>query len=169
MSSPMVAGAAVLVLAANKQLSANTVKLTLQFTARSLPDTDALTQGAGVLNAGGAVRLAELINTRTDYDSVWLRQGSMPVSNIDVSGQTIKWSRTIIYGDRYIKPNAARVHMRRWDDDIVVGLRHARQQHRLGQQHRRRQHRVGQRRRQHCLGQPRRRQHRVGQQHRLGQ
>jgi subtilisin family serine protease len=121
MSSPMVAGAAALVLAANRQLSANTVKLALQFTARSLPDVDALTQGAGVLNTGGAVRLAQLINPRTDYESFWLRQASMPVSNTDVSGQTITWSRKIIYGDRYIHPSGAQVHMRRWDDDIVWG------------------------------------------------
>ena len=64
MASPMVAGAAALILDANNKLSSHTVKMLLQFTARVLPGTDALTQGAGARTRSGAVRLAGMITRR---------------------------------------------------------------------------------------------------------
>ena len=47
MASPAVAGAAALLLKQNGGLSANTLKMALQFTARPCRMTDVLTQGAG--------------------------------------------------------------------------------------------------------------------------
>ncbi len=121
MASPMVAGAAAILLQENRLMSANAVKLALQYTARQLTETDALTQGAGVLNTAGAVRLAQLINPRAAHDSFWLRKRNLPVSNTDASGQTVTWGKKIIYGDRYIAPSGVQVHLRRWDDNIVWG------------------------------------------------
>ena len=58
MAAPVVAGTVALMLQANPGLTPNAVKAILQYTAESRPALDALTQGAGFLNARGAVDLA---------------------------------------------------------------------------------------------------------------
>ena len=57
MAAPVVAGTVALMLQANPSLTPNAVKAILQYTAEQYPDYNALTQGAGFLNAVGAVRL----------------------------------------------------------------------------------------------------------------
>ena len=57
MASPVVAGTVALMLQANPKLKPNLVKAILQYTAQTR-HYDALTQGAGFLNAQGAVELA---------------------------------------------------------------------------------------------------------------
>ena len=57
MASPVVAGTVALMLQANPNLTPNLVKAILQYTAQTR-HYDALTQGAGFLNAKGAVELA---------------------------------------------------------------------------------------------------------------
>ena len=59
MAAPVVAGTVALMLQANPDLTPNLVKAILQFTSQEYPGYDALTQGAGFLNARGAVQLAE--------------------------------------------------------------------------------------------------------------
>jgi serine protease AprX len=59
MAAPVVSGAVALMLEANPALTPNAVKAILQYTAQEYAGYDALTQGAGFLNAVGAVRLAE--------------------------------------------------------------------------------------------------------------
>ena len=61
MAAPVVAGTVALMLQANPALTPNAVKAILQYTAQQYPGYDALTQGAGFLNALGAVRLARLL------------------------------------------------------------------------------------------------------------
>ena len=122
MAAPMAAGAAAQVLGANPRLSANAVKMVLQFTARTLPGADALTQGAGYLNVLGATRLAAMINPRAPAGAYWLRRGSAPGVNEDLNGETVQWGKRIIWGDRFITGDAAYVHMARWDDNIVWGM-----------------------------------------------
>ncbi len=122
MASPMAAGAAAQVLATNPRLSANTVKMILQFTSRTMPGVDTLTQGAGYLNALGATRLASMINPNANEGAYWLRRGSVPGVNEDMYGQTVKWGKRIVWGDRFITGDAAYVHMARWDDNIVWGV-----------------------------------------------
>src|SRR4029450_2164537 len=63
MASPMVAGAVASVFEFNPSLWANTRKMVLEFTSRTMPGIDTLTQGAGYLNVNGAERLAGSINT----------------------------------------------------------------------------------------------------------
>ena len=58
MAAPVVAGTVALMLQANPSLTPDAVKGILQYTAQSHPSYDALTQGAGFLNAKGAVELA---------------------------------------------------------------------------------------------------------------
>jgi serine protease AprX len=59
MSAPVVAGTVALMLQANPALTPNLVKAILQFTAEHRAGYDDLTQGAGFLNARGAVQLAK--------------------------------------------------------------------------------------------------------------
>jgi serine protease AprX len=59
MSAPVVAGAVALMLQANPALTPNLVKAILQYTAEHRAGYDDLTQGAGFLNARGAVQLAK--------------------------------------------------------------------------------------------------------------
>ena len=58
MAAPVVSGVVALMLQANPSLTPNAVKAILQYTAQQYPNYNALTQGAGFLNAVGAVRLA---------------------------------------------------------------------------------------------------------------
>ena len=121
MASPRVAGAAALMLTANPRLSSNAVKMALQFTARVLPGFDTLAQGAGALNAVGALRLAQIINPSAPKGHTWL-SSALPKSNLDENGIPVEWQRRIIYGDRFMAANTAAVHMARWDDNIVWGF-----------------------------------------------
>lgn len=126
MASPAVAAAAALIFEANKNLSANALKMSLQFTSRLLVDADGdakvdvLTQGAGALNLGGAMTLASSIRPYSVFGAPWLRR-SLVASNRDATGRTINWSRRIIYGDRFMNPRYAQIHLVRWEDDIVWG------------------------------------------------
>jgi serine protease AprX len=58
MAAPVVAGTVALMLQANPALTPNEVKAILQYTAEDYPAYDPLTEGAGFLNAEGAVALA---------------------------------------------------------------------------------------------------------------
>ena len=58
MAAPVVAGTVALMVQANPSLTPNLVKAILQYTAQSYPVHNPLTQGAGFLNAKGAVDLA---------------------------------------------------------------------------------------------------------------
>ena len=58
MAAPVVTGAIALMLQANAALTPNAVKAILEYTAEVRDGYDHLTQGAGFLNARGAVELA---------------------------------------------------------------------------------------------------------------
>jgi hypothetical protein len=83
MAAPVVAGTAALMLQANPSLTPNAVKAILQYTAEERPGYDALTQGAGLLNAVGAVRLAQFFAAAEPGDAYPLQR---------------MWSKTIIWG-----------------------------------------------------------------------
>ena len=63
MAAPAVAGTVALMLQANPNLTPNLVKAVLQYTAETKDGVDVLTQGAGFMNARGAVTLAEYFRT----------------------------------------------------------------------------------------------------------
>src|SRR6185295_2981439 len=75
MASPVVTGTVALILQANPALTPNAVKAVLQFTAEMKPAYDALTQGAGFLDAQGAVELAHFLaapsTTAYPADTMW--------------------------------------------------------------------------------------------------
>ena len=60
MSTAVVSGSVALLLQANPSLTPNAVKAVLEYTAQIYPSYDALTEGAGFLNAYGAVQLARV-------------------------------------------------------------------------------------------------------------
>jgi serine protease AprX len=118
MAAPSVAAAAALLLEVNQGLSVNALKLALQFTARILSQTDVLAQGAGALNIAGAVKLADAIDAAAPRGRNWIRH-RITAANVDAFGQFIRWGQRIVYGDRFMSPRYAQVHLRRWDDDVV--------------------------------------------------
>ncbi|HEX6164697.1 MAG TPA: S8 family serine peptidase [Vicinamibacterales bacterium] len=118
MAAPAVAGAAALLLRENHALSVHAIKIALQFTSRLVPETDVLTQGAGAVNIAGALMLADAINPHVPHGANWIRH-RLTAQNEDAAGNTISWSRRIIYGDRFVQPRFAELHLFRWDDDLV--------------------------------------------------
>ena len=63
MAAPVVSGTVALMMQANPSLTPNMVKAILQYTAQPNEGYNALTQGAGFLNAEGAVELARFFKT----------------------------------------------------------------------------------------------------------
>src|SRR5215204_4238987 len=61
MATPVVAGAAALLLQLNPRLTPNMVKMILMYTSQQLAGSNQLEQGAGEVNVEGAVRLAKLL------------------------------------------------------------------------------------------------------------
>jgi serine protease AprX len=118
MAAPAVAAAAALLLRETPGLSANTVKLALQFTARIVPLTDVLSQGAGALNIAGALALGTAIDPNAGPGTNWIRY-RITAANTDANHQLIPWGQRIIYGDRFVRPRYAQLHLLRWDDDVV--------------------------------------------------
>jgi subtilisin family serine protease len=96
MASPVVAGTVALMMQANPALTPNMVKAILQYTAQVYRGYNSLTQGAGFLNAQGAVQLARFYRTA--------QSGAMlPIPR--------EWSRQVIWGNHritggVIRPNA---------------------------------------------------------------
>ena len=118
MAAPAVTAAAALLLRENHGLSANALKLALQFTARVVPSTAVLAQGAGALNIAGALTLAGAINPNARPGTNWIRH-RITAANTDANGQFIPWGQRIIYGNRFMRPRYAQVHLLRWNDDVA--------------------------------------------------
>ena len=105
MASPVVAGTVALMLQANPTLTPNLVKAILQYTAQKYR-YDALTQGAGFLNAHGAVELARYFaraRVGDRYPSSWTWSREIHWGNRRLTGGVLKptgsaWALTIVWG-----------------------------------------------------------------------
>jgi serine protease AprX len=106
MAAPAVAGTVALMLQANPSLTPNLVKAILQFTSQEYPGYDALTQGAGFLNARGAVVLAE-------YFRQAVRGSAYPSMN--------GWSKQIFWGNKRIKGGVLTPGGTAWNSSVVWG------------------------------------------------
>jgi serine protease AprX len=105
MAAPVVTGTVALMLQANPNLTPNLVKAILEYTAQDYR-YDPLTQGAGFLNAKGAVDLA-----------LYLRApafGSRYPSNA-------AWSKTILWGNRKLKRGVIKPTGSAWALNVVWG------------------------------------------------
>jgi subtilisin family serine protease len=91
MSAPVVSGTVALMLEANPKLTPNAVKAILQYTAEVRNSTSLLVQGAGVLNAEGAVRLAKYFAAPATTDLGDMRDY--------IQGQWVPWARHLIWGN----------------------------------------------------------------------
>ena len=90
MAAPVVAGTVALMLQANPALTPNEVKAILQYTSEVYAGYDPLTQGAGFLNAKGAVELANYLASPSNV--------AYPTST-GWSGRLI-WGNQIVHGGR---------------------------------------------------------------------
>jgi serine protease AprX len=87
MAAPVVSGVVAQMLQVNPALTPNAVKAILQYTSQVYPGYDALTEGAGFLNAVGAVRLAQFFATANPGDKV-------PTQSM--------WGKHIIWGNHML-------------------------------------------------------------------
>ncbi len=82
-----------------RRLTPNAVKAILRYTALPLPGYDTLTQGAGAINADGAVALAAAIDPTAGSGEWW----AGPVSETStIAGSVLTWGQRFIWGDRFI-------------------------------------------------------------------
>jgi subtilisin family serine protease len=107
MAAPVVAGAVALMLQANPTLSPNQIKAILQYTARSLSWQDGLTQGAGTLNAKGAVELARY------FARAMIGPTKYPSSS--------SWSERIVWGNQSIRGGRLTPSGTAWAVDVMWG------------------------------------------------
>jgi subtilisin family serine protease len=111
MAAPVVTGTIALMLQADPQLTPNAVKAILQFTAEPRADVDPSTQGAGLLNARGAVALARA-----------LAFGPADAVNLEIAaGGTERWGRQILWGARRVTGDIVALAMAAWDLDVTWG------------------------------------------------
>jgi subtilisin family serine protease len=103
MSAPVVTGTIALMLQANPALTPNAVKAILHYTAETYQGYDPLTQGAGFLNAAGAVEMARAFgDVRTTADAS-------------------SWSRHILWGNQRIRGGRLRPDDPAWALGVVWG------------------------------------------------
>ena len=94
-AAPVVTGTVALMLQANPQLTPNAVKAILQYTAQVREGYDFLTQGAGLLNTRGAIRMARFFAHPSS---------SGPGAMEDVlTGERVAWSRHLLWGNYRVK------------------------------------------------------------------
>lgn len=98
MATPVVAGAAALMLQQNPFLTPNLLKAALEFTAQPVDGFNNFEQGAGQLNVEGAVRLAGLVRQDLAWLSVGdpLLDGPAPAGITTIAGETFSWGAGII-------------------------------------------------------------------------
>lgn len=102
-------------------LTPNAVKAILQYTSVELAGVDTLTQGAGALNAVGAVRLAAAIDTTSEAGTWWLTELVTPVDLI--GGAAVSWAQRVVWGDRIVWGDVIFHHERAWAPQVVWGDR----------------------------------------------
>jgi subtilisin family serine protease len=94
MAAPVVSGTIALMLQANPALTPNAVKAVLQFTAENRAGYDSLAEGAGFLNARGAVELAQALAAGATLDPATPHADPTP------------WSGHVIWGNRLLSGGA---------------------------------------------------------------
>ncbi len=125
MSAAVASGVVALVLDASlntntRPLTPNAVKAILEYTAIPIAGADHLTQGAGEINAKGAVALAQAIDTSQATGRAWLTTGVTTATTIGT--QTYEWAEAIGWGSSVIAGNNVLAYNRvRWGQSFVWG------------------------------------------------
>jgi len=105
-ATPVVSGTVALMLQANPALTPNAVKAILQYTSQPYSQYDALSEGAGFLNAKGAIELARFFAspwTNRPSDASWGRQlvwGNHRVWGGVLTPDANAWFSQIQWGDK---------------------------------------------------------------------
>jgi len=105
MSAPVVTGTVALMLQANPTLTPNAVKAILQYTAERHGGIDPLTEGAGFLNALGAVQLSQYLLS----------------PSADNYPDDSSWSKTLIWGNQLVRGGRLTADATAWGTDVVWG------------------------------------------------
>jgi len=101
----------------DRDLTPNLVKGMLEYSAIPVSLADPLAQGAGVVNAAGAMALSSAIDTGAQRGDYWLRTG-VPASTT-FGGETAAWSQNIIWGDSVLSGDLLFVSNIVWTSNIV--------------------------------------------------
>jgi serine protease AprX len=110
MAAPVVSGTLAMMLEANPTLTPNLAKAILQYTAERDPDYHPLRQGAGFLNALGAVALSEFFARNAVGEA-------MPLQTT--------WGRQIIWGNYQVSDGYLNPRGNAWDTRVVWGATRA--------------------------------------------
>jgi len=106
-------------------VSPNALKAMLQYTAIPVAQKngtlyDGLTQGAGGVNAAGALTVASLVDTSTPLNAPWVPYAPEPVSII--GGQPYTWAQNIVWGTTAVfNTTVLYLNSLAWADNIVWG------------------------------------------------
>jgi serine protease AprX len=130
MSAPVVSGTIALMLQANPTLTPNLVKAILQYTAERHASYNGLTQGAGFLNARGAVDLARTVASgSTPFERAPIGVGGGMVLDLSegsdltapTAADTTQWSGTVIWGNHRISGGQLVAAASAWRTDVMWG------------------------------------------------
>ncbi|HET7696183.1 MAG TPA: S8 family peptidase [Vicinamibacterales bacterium] len=105
MAAPVASGTIALMLQANPSLTPNAVKAILQYTAQPYAGHDFLTQGAGFINARGAVQLAKYLGA----------PAALPYP------ATSGWSRHLIWGNHLARGGRLTADANAWSTAVTWG------------------------------------------------
>jgi serine protease AprX len=125
MAAGVVSGVVSLMIEANRRnyagghLTPQAVKAILQYTAFPMVGYDVLTQGAGSLNAVGAVSLAASIDTRQPVGSWWLMT-PVETSN-SIGGEVLSWGQHLVWGDHIVWGDHVFRNDPAWDQHLTWG------------------------------------------------
>lgn len=104
MAAPVVAATVALMLEANPSLTPNLVKAILQYTAERRSRAELAAQGAGFLNARGAVQLAASL-----------------AGEDDPAPDPTPWSRQILWGNQRLRGGVITADANAWREDVTWG------------------------------------------------
>jgi serine protease AprX len=105
--------------AGDPPLTPNSVKAIVEYTAIPTSRADFLTEGAGQINAAGAVALASRINTNAKPGDWWLTIGIDPVSTI--GNRSYRWAQIIIWGTNVLGGDLVYRNLMIWSRNIIWG------------------------------------------------
>jgi serine protease AprX len=125
MAAAVTSGVVALVLEASSAhvgdppLTPNSVKAIVEYTAIPTSRADFLTEGAGQINAAGAVALAGRINTNAKLGDWWLTIGIDPASMI--GSRSYRWAQNIIWGTNVLGGDLVYRNLMIWSRNIIWG------------------------------------------------
>jgi serine protease AprX len=124
MAAAVTSGVVALMIEAHREhfkepLTPNAIKALLEFSAIPLPGVDYLTQGAGSVNAAGAIALAASADTVSPSGSWWLTTGVQPQTTID--GTTLSWGQVVVWGNVVVWGSTAYYNLDAWALNTVWG------------------------------------------------